>query len=177
MKNFQQNLLVALALGLCVLCAYQWYAQTIERNRIQGLNQLVFEKTVAIRDDTNTIATLNHQIEQMDAHLTELAGAVKTNEQLAAVQKREINRLQAAGEGLTNRIAEFQSAVDTLEAKLKAAYDGIRKQNESLQELVAQRGELVNKYNDSVKDRNDIVAKYNELAAQAGKQRSGAGKP
>ncbi|MGD0206872.1 MAG: hypothetical protein ABSC89_04615 [Verrucomicrobiota bacterium] len=30
--------------------------------------------------------------------------------------------------------------------------------------MVAQRDELVNKYNDSVKERNDIVGKYNQLA-------------
>jgi peptidoglycan hydrolase CwlO-like protein len=51
-----------------------------------------------------------------------------------------------------------------LEARLKDAYAGINKQNESLKELVAQRDELVNKYNDSVKERNDIVGKYNQLA-------------
>jgi uncharacterized coiled-coil DUF342 family protein len=50
-----------------------------------------------------------------------------------------------------------------LEARLKEAYDGISKQNETFKELVAQRDELVNKYNNSVKERNDIVEKYNQL--------------
>jgi chromosome segregation ATPase len=111
----------------------------------------------------------------MDARITELKRTVETNEQFVAVQRREISRLQAADEALTNRIVEYQNAIDSLEAKLKEAYGGIRKQNESLAELVAQRDEFVKKYNDSVKERNEIVAKYNDLAAQAEKQQSGGG--
>ena len=33
MKNFQQNLLIVLALGLCGLCVYQWYGQTAAAER------------------------------------------------------------------------------------------------------------------------------------------------
>ena len=61
------------------------------------------------------------------------------------------------------------------EAKLKDAYAGIEKQNEALTNLVAQRDDLVQKYNDEVKDRNDIVAKYNDLAKQFEKLQSGSG--
>ena len=57
--------------------------------------------------------------------------------------------------------------------QLKEAYDGIRKQNEAMKELVAQRDEFVKKLNDSVKERNDVVAKYNDLAAQAAKLQGG----
>jgi hypothetical protein len=60
--------------------------------------------------------------------------------------------------------------VDALEAKLKDAYAGIDKQNETITNLIAQRNDLVQKYNDEVKDRNDVVAKYNELASQVQKQ-------
>ncbi len=70
MKNFQQNLLISLALGLCGLCAFQWYQQTLQRNEITTLNGMVYEKNVAFQDATNSIALLNHQVEQMDARLT-----------------------------------------------------------------------------------------------------------
>ncbi|MGD0615244.1 MAG: hypothetical protein ABSA69_07380 [Verrucomicrobiota bacterium] len=173
MKNFHQNLLILLASALCVLCVYQWHGQTRQRTQIESLNQLVYEKSLAIRDDTNSLALLNHQVAQMDARITELKGTVETHEQFVAVQRRAINSLQAAGEALTNRIVEYQNAVDSLEAKLKEAYAGIGKQNESLAELVAQRDEFVRKYNDSVKERNEIVAKYNDLAARVEKQQSG----
>ena len=95
---------------------------------------------------------------------------IKTNDELVVSQKREINRLQIVSEGLTNEIGEYKKAVDTLEAKLKESYDGIKKQNEAIKELAAQRDDFVKKFNDSVKDRNEVVAKYNGLVDQVNKQ-------
>ena len=166
MKNFQVNLLIVLALGLCGLCAWQWYEQTVQRDEIQTLNRMVYDRDAAIQNYTNSIATLNHQVNQMDASLTEIKAAAATNEQLVISQKAEITQLQFANDNFTNEIAQYKAAVDALEAKLKDAYAGIEKQNEAITNLIAQRNDLVQKYNDEVKDRNDIVAKYNELAKQ-----------
>src|SRR4051794_33688122 len=125
MKNFQQNLLVVLALGLCGLCVYQWHGQTVQRNRIERLNQAVYEKAEAIQGYTNSINTMDHQIAQLAAELPEQRSTAKTNEQRMAVQKAEINKLQAAAEGLTNQIGEYKKTLDSLEAKLREAYAGI----------------------------------------------------
>jgi len=170
MKNFQQNLLIVLALALCGLCAFQWHEQTVQRSEITTLNGMVYEKNVAIQDATNSIATLNHQAEQLDARLTEIKAAAATNEQLVVSQKAEISRLQFAGVNLTNETIQYQAAVDTLTAKLKEAYTDIKQQNETITSLVSQRDDLVKKFNNEVKDRNDIVAKYNDLAGQVQKQ-------
>jgi len=134
---------------------------------------MVYDRAAAIQGYTNSIATLNHQVNQMDARLTEIKAAAATNEQLVISQKAEIEQLQFANENATNQIAQYKAGVDALEAKLKDAYAGIEKQNETTTNLVAQRDGLVQKYNDEVKDRNDIVAKYNELA----KHVQTAGKP
>jgi chromosome segregation ATPase len=173
MKNFQQNLLVVLALGLCGLCAFQWYEQTQQRNEIGALNEMVFQKNSDIQNATNSVATLTQQVEQMDARLTELKATAATNEQLVAVQKAEIIKWQFTSEGLTNEIAQYKQAVDTFQSKLKDAYDGIGKQNETITNLISERDDLVKKYNGSVEDRNDIVAKYNDLAKQVEKIQSG----
>ena len=60
--------------------------------------------------------------------------------------------------------------MDALEAKLKEAYTDIDKQNTVISNLISQRNDLVQKYNDEVKDRNDVVVKYNDLAKQVEKQ-------
>jgi chromosome segregation ATPase len=172
MKNFQQNLLIVLALALCGLCSFQWYEQTVQRNEITTLNGMVYEKNVTIQGATNSIATLNHQVEQMDARITEIKAVAATNEQLVAVQKVEIARLEFNNLNLTNQIAQYKQAVDTLGSKLKEAYAGIEKQNETITNLVTQRDDFVRKFNDSVKDRNDVVAKYNDLVSQVQKQQS-----
>jgi chromosome segregation ATPase len=171
MKNLQQNLLMIVALSLCGLCVYQWYGQTLQRNEIRKLEQSVYEQSAAIQGYTNSIKTMDRQIAQMDARLTELKGEVKTNADLVINQRREINRLQITGEGLTNQIIEYKGAVTNLQAKLKEAYDGIQKQNEAMKELVAQRDDLVKKFNDEVKDRNEVANKYNELVHQVEKTR------
>jgi chromosome segregation ATPase len=176
MKNFQQNLLITLALGLCGLCVYQWYGQTAQRTQIQKLNQAVYDKAVAIRDYTNSIHAMDGQIAQMDARLTELKEQLKTNEQAALSQRREITRLLSTSDGLTNEVAEYKKGVVTLEAKLKEAYDGIKKQNDAIKELVAQRDEFISKYNDSVKDRNSVVAKYNDLVEKVNQLQNGTAK-
>jgi uncharacterized coiled-coil DUF342 family protein len=173
MKSCQQNLLIIVALSLCVLCVYQWYGQTLQRNDIQKLEQTVYVKSAAVQASTQSIRTMDRQIAQMDARITELKAAAKTNAEFVITQKREINRWQATTDGLTNEIAEYKLAVESLQTKLKEAYAGIQKQNDAMKELAAQRDEFVKKFNDSVKDRNDIVAKYNDLAAQVAKSQSG----
>jgi chromosome segregation ATPase len=172
MKTFQQNLLIIVALSLCGLCVYQWYGQTLQRNQIQKLQQMVYDKSAAIQGYTNSIRTMDRQIAQMDARLTELKAEAKTNTDLIISQRRETNRLQITAEGLTNQITEYKGAVTNLQGRLKEAYDGIQKQNEAMKELVAQRDEFVKKFNAEVKDRNDVVNKYNDLVRQVEKNQA-----
>jgi chromosome segregation ATPase len=173
MKNFQQNLLIILALALCGLCAFQWYEQTVQREEITTLNGIVYDKNVAIQDATNSIATLNHQVEQMDARITEIKSAAAMNDALVVTQRVELAQLQFDNASLTNEIAQYKIAVDTLTAKLKEAYADIAQQNDTITNLVAQRDDFVKKFNDEVKDRNDVVTKYNDLVKQVQSQQGG----
>ncbi len=166
MKNLQQNLLIVLALGLCGLCVFQWYVQTSQRNTINTLNGIVYDRNVAFQGATNSIATLNHQVEQLDESMTELKAEAATNRQVAITQKVRITELEFSQANLTNEIAQYKTAVDTLESKLKDAYAGIAQQDTTISNLVSQRDDVVKKYNDEVKDRNDVVAKYNDLVKQ-----------
>jgi chromosome segregation ATPase len=173
MKNSQQNLLIVLALSLCALCAHQWYGQTLQRNEMEQMNRLIYQKSEAIQGYTNTMQMMDRQIAQMDGRITELKNTVLTNGQVMLEQKREINRLEAGNTALMNQIAEYKKAVETVEAKLKEAYEGVKKQNESIKELVAERDDLVTKLNDSVKERNGIVTQYNDLVERVKKMQGG----
>lgn len=169
MKNFHQNLLIILALGLCGLCTWQWYGQTLERIRIEALNHVLTDKSTAIQGYTNTIDTLNHQIAEMDAHITALKTAAATNDDFKLAQKRELDRLQLTTEILTNEITEYTNAVTTLETKIQALSDGVKKQNAAIAELTTQRDDFVKQLNDSINDRNAVVKKYNDLVKQIDK--------
>jgi chromosome segregation ATPase len=166
MKNRQANLLITLALALCGLCAWQWHEQTVQRDEIGELNGIVYQKNSEIQNDTNSIALLNHQLEQLDTRLTEIKSAALANEQSVASQKRLISQLEFNHLNLTNQVTQYQQAVATLQTKLQAAYAELAQQNDTLTNLLAQRDDFVKKFNDSVKDRNDVVAKYNELVSQ-----------
>ena len=117
MKNFQVNLLIVLALGLCGLCVWQWYEQTVQRDEIITMNGMIYERNAAIQGYTNSIATLNHQVNQMDAHLTELKLTAATNEQVIVSQKAEIAQLQFDNANLTNEVAQYKTAVDALRSE------------------------------------------------------------
>lgn len=166
MKNFQQNLLIVLALGLCGLCAWQWYAQTVQRKEIQTQNQMLYERDATIQSDTNSIATLNSKINDMDTRIAEIKAAAATNEQLVISQKAQIEQLQFANENFTNEISQYKAAMDTLDSRLKTAYSGLDQQNETITNLLSQRAELVEKYDELATNRNDIVLKYNALVKQ-----------
>ena len=164
MKNFQQNLLIALA--LCVMCAWQWYEQTVQRTTIQALNQMVYDRNATIQGNTNSIATLNSKVDDLDTRVAGLKATVATNEQVMVSQKAQITLLQFDHENDTNEIAQYKVAVDTLESKLKDAYAGIDKQNVTITNLLSERNDLVQKYDELATNRNDIVLKYNALVKQ-----------
>jgi chromosome segregation ATPase len=166
MKNFQQNLLIVVALGLCGLCAWQWYAQTIQRDTIQDLNKMVYDRNVEIQGYTNSIARLNAKVSEMDVHMMALAATLATNEQMMASQEVQIAQLQFQHGNDTNEIAQYKTAVDTLDSRLKDAYADLEKQNETITNLVSARDDLVQKYDSLATNRNDIVLKYNALVKQ-----------
>ena len=105
----------------------------------------------------------------MDQRMAELKQTLMTNGEFIIAQKREIARLAASNDTLSGEIPEYTNALASLESKLKEAYDGIKKQNEAVEQLAAQRDEFVKKYNDSVKDRNEVVVKYNEVVDRLNK--------
>jgi chromosome segregation ATPase len=90
-----------------------------------------------------------------------------TNEQMMVSQKAQIEQLQFDNNNFTNEIAQYKAAVDALESKLKDADDGIDRQNETISNLLSQRTELVQKYDELATNRNDIVTKYNALVKQS----------
>jgi chromosome segregation ATPase len=166
MKNFQQNLLILLAIALCGLCAWQWYAETVQRKTIGDLNQMVFDRNAAIENYTNSIASLNSRVSEMDERIAGLKVTVATNEQMVISQKAQIEALQFDNNNFSNEVAQYKVAVDTLESRLKDANDGIDRQNETISNLLSQRNDLVLRYDELATNRNDIVAKYNALVKQ-----------
>jgi uncharacterized coiled-coil DUF342 family protein len=169
MKNLQQNLLIVLALGLCGLCAWQWYFQTVQRDRIDKLDQTVYKQSAEIQGYTNSISSMDAEIAGQQTRIDDLKQTLMTNDQAILIQKRDILRLQFSADALSNEIVQYQSLTNLLAGKLKEAYNGVKKQNDAIAKLVSERDEFVGKYNESVKSRNEVVEKYNDLVQQVKK--------
>jgi len=174
MKNFLQNLLIVLALGLCGLCAWQWYVQTRLHVEGEALQQTVFNQAAAIQGYTNSISNMEAEISGLSTRVNELKQTAVSNDLVALEQKHEILRLHASSEMMSNEIVQYKDVVEKLEAKLKEASEGIVKQNDAIKQLAAERDAAIQKYNDSVKERNALAEKYNDLVERFNKLQGAA---
>ena len=177
MRNFHQNLLILLALALCLLCAYQWRVEVKLRDRLDNLNRLVSQKAGSIQEYTNSIQAMQLQISRMDARISELETTLATNHATVLSQQRELQRLREDAATLTNQTAQYRRSLDTLKTQLKEAYTGVTRQNDALKQLTTQRDDFVKRYNDSVTERNALAAKYNDLVAKMERFQSAPAKP
>jgi chromosome segregation ATPase len=174
MKNFQQNLLIVLALGLCALCAWQWTDQTHERRAILERNQMVYDRDKAIQGYTNSLAAGDKQIAELQSSIARLNNdSAATEEKIRSTERQRIEWLGQMLE-FSNQAVHLAAAITNLETKLNTAYDGIAKQNDAVKELVAQRDDFIAKYTNSVNARNDIVLKYNDLVERVSRMQSNA---
>jgi len=173
MKNFQINLLFLLSLGLCALCAWQWYIQTLLHRDGETLQGIIFKQAGEIQGYTNSIKNMDTEIAGLSTRVNELKQAAMTNEQISLQQKQEISRLQGSNDILGNQIVQYKDIVEKLEARLKEASEGIAKQNDSIKLLISERDDAITKYNDSVKERNALVEKYNDLVERVKKLQAG----
>ena len=175
MNNFQKNLLFFLSLGLCGLCAWQWYVQTLLHNEGQALQKTIFKQASDIQVYTNSIKNMDAEIAGLSTRINELKQDAMTNQQTALLQKREIFRLQSYGDMMSNEIVHYKGIVDKEEARLKEASEGIAKQNDAIKLLVSERDDAIKKYNDSVKERNALAEKYNTLVDRFNKLQAAGG--
>jgi chromosome segregation ATPase len=106
---------------------------------------------------------MDGEVAELQTRIGDLKKEGVTNNQLILEQKRDLLRLRVTVESLSNEIVQYQEATNVLEKKLSEAYDGIKKQNDAIAQLAAQRDEFIGKYTNSIKDRNDLVEKYNAL--------------
>lgn len=159
MKHPLQTLLIVFALALCGLCTWQWHGQVQQQKELNALAQANYDQAASIQGYTNSIATMDHQIAQMDARLTELREAMTTNNAVIFTLRGDNSRL-------TSLTEQYSNAVVVLEGRVKQVDENIRRQNDAVQRIVQERDEYVNRLNQDIKERNEIVTKYNALVKQ-----------
>lgn len=162
MKNPLQTLLVILALSLCGLCTWQWYGQVLQRRDMTEMGQKIHDQATAIRGYTNSISTMDRQIAQLDASVTELRDVTRSNAVTIAALQRESNTF-------SNQAVRYR---EVAEENAKQANETIRHQNETIKSLISERDGFVKQLNDSIKERNEVVTQFNELVKRVNEERA-----
>jgi chromosome segregation ATPase len=163
MRELQQNLFLVLGLSLCGLCAWQWYDQTVQRSRVNDFALRLAETETELQASTNSLATANHQLAQMDAAMTALLKTNETGATLILSLQSKLTGLEADRSRLTNHLA-------TVNDKLRQACENIEAQQASIRLLIGQREQLVSNLNATVSERNTIVTNYQKAVEKLGRQ-------
>lgn len=159
MKNPLQTLLIAFALGLCGLTAYQWLREARVRQEITAVTQTNYDQALAIQNYTNTINRQDQQIAQIDKRLTEAREVIASNSITIVTLITATNQLGMA-------LTVYSNGVVTLQAQVKQASEAIQQANETIKTAVAERDTWVQKVNECIKERNEVVQQYNDLVKQ-----------
>jgi chromosome segregation ATPase len=165
MKNFQRNLFILIAVGLCGACAYQWYLQASQMDAMEHLNSVIYTNSTAIQGYTNSIRDMDAEINQLQERVAQLKRNSVSNDQWAVAEKREVARLLSAGDIVSNELGVYEAAVKTLTNRLDEAYTGEKT-------LAAQRDDFVRRLNQSIQQQNELTVKYNSLVERINKLQS-----
>jgi len=163
------SLLIALALGLCGLVAYQWYRdadlrkQLTERGKqMQAMNEQKHEIEVTGKRVEEELK----RVEQLKERLTEQD---KTNKVELSRTKRDLAEANLKLERATKQGDAYKVAYEKMATDIKAQNESMKKLNEAYLNVVNVQKDTVEKYKKLATDCEDLNARYNKLFEQAEK--------
>jgi hypothetical protein len=163
------SLLIALALGLCGLVAYQWYRdadlrkQLTERGKqMQAMNEQKHEIEVTGKRVEEELK----RVEQLKERLTEQD---KTNKVELSRTKRDLAEANLKLERATKQGDAYKVAYEKMATDIKAQNESMKKLNEAYLNVVNVQKDTVEKYKKLATDCEELNARYNKLFEQAEK--------
>jgi chromosome segregation ATPase len=165
-----------LALGLCVLCGFQWFREAGLHDEIEDRNQ----QLRALNEEKNAAELLakrfESEIDRLEADRVALQERVRTSSREASEAKAELAKLAFESESAFAQLDAFKEALENANASIQAQNEGIQKMNEEFKRLADDRNSAVEKYNELARQfdelgqrYNDTVDKYNTLARRGGR--------
>jgi uncharacterized protein (DUF3084 family) len=163
------SLLIALALGLCGLVAFQWYRdadlrkQLAERGKeMQAMNEQKHEIEVTGKRVEEELK----RVEQLKERLTEQD---KTNKVELSRTKRDLAEANLKLERATKQGDAYKVAYEKMATDIKAQNESMKKLNEAYLNVVNVQKDTVEKYKKLATDCEELNARYNKLFEQAEK--------
>lgn len=166
MKNGLQNLLIALALALCGLCAWQWHREAKLRQEIQRLTDSVQDHRERIQGLEGTLKRSEEEVKRLESLRVELVENLKSNRAHIAQLTKDLARTEEELEKSARKIEDYKRALDTANQSIIKQNEDIKRQNEEVKKLVEERNDAVVKYNKLVAEFNDLAKKWNALQEQ-----------
>jgi chromosome segregation ATPase len=163
MKAFLRNLLILLALCLCVLISFQWIRETHLRREIQALTDTIHDKMESIQSLQANVRRDEAEIVRLDGLKSQMTETVKSNATQIAALGRDLTRASNEVDRAERQIESYKGAVET-------ANESIKKQNESIKTLNEEMLKLAQDRNEIVQRLNTTASNYNALADQWNKQ-------
>ena len=174
MKNFLQNLLIFLALCLCGLVAFQWVRETDLRKRLQGLTDVVHDKSEAILNLEASVRRGRDEIQRLDGQRKQLEQTVKSNDVRIAYLSTELEKATNDLRKTEKQMLVFKDAYQRTSENLTNANQAILEQNERMKKLAEEGNEVVKKYNKLSADYNELVNKWNKQQEEIARQATNA---
>jgi chromosome segregation ATPase len=160
------SLLVALALGLCGLCAFQWVRETRLRQRVEALEgeklKVAEEKATAESQGQR----FQQEIQRIEAERTELFRTVEKHNDQVGTLKAEAAAAKQEVERLAKQAAAFKEALDRVNGNTERANEQISKLNTDLRRVAEERNKAVERFNELSARRDEELKRYNDLVAQ-----------
>lgn len=166
MKNFLTNLMIVLALGLCLLIWFQWQRETGNRQQIQTLTDRVHDRDEKIQSQDGLLKSVQAEVTRLDGLKKDLTEQVKSNRVDIVNLDKELDRLKNSDEVKTKQIEAYKDALDRANEAIKKQNEDIKIQNQQIAKVAEERNELAKKYNKVVTDFNELANKWNALQAQ-----------
>lgn len=173
MKSFLPNLLLALAIALCALCAVQWTREARLRRELVALQQIVRDKTQSEQTLQASLKRADAELARMDARNLDLKQTGQTNSQDIAALRQQLKQSASDAATLRAKLAEYTTAVERQNESIRRQNESLAKQNKdigesnaALKRLADERNAWVKKHDESVLKFNDLVRQYNALVKQ-----------
>ena len=173
MKQFMVNLLVALALGLCGLCTYQWYREASLRNEMETQSRELYKRKEIVSDLEGRLQRSEADRFRLDKAHVELTAVIRSNTlELASLGKR-LDQAEKQAEQQKQAAETYKSAYETANANTEKANEEIKKQAAVASQLATERTDLIAKYNGVVKQYEELVKQFKAYEADVKKAMEG----
>lgn len=169
MKQFLVNLLIAVALGLCGLCTYQWYRESRLRTEMEGQSRELYRKKDTINGLNTALQQTREDAERLDKLNVRLNGEIKTNALEIAGLRRQVDQLTQETNRLSGDLATYKNSLEVANANTAEANKAVQTQNQTIKQLVDERTGLVEKYKEVVKQYEDLVKQFEAYQADVKK--------